>query len=234
MSEQHPRTESELVDFLRSIDEPAPAALHDQIETLVAEHSRGSGRRRRTAAAPGRAPARAWLLGGGAVVAAVVLAVLVAALSGGSSPTLTLRAASAPTLRAATRGAPAENPRSRGELAVAVDGVAFPYWEGRFGWRASGARSDRVDRRTVTTVFYTDDRGRRMGYAIVAGTPAPGVGGGVVAWRGATAYRLSSVNGVPVVTWLRDGHLCILSGRGVDGTALLRLASWSDRSGVAS
>jgi hypothetical protein len=29
------------------------------------------------------------------------------------------------------------------------------------------------------------------------------------------------------VTWLRDGHLCVLSGRGVSGATLLRLASWA-------
>jgi len=36
------------------------------------------------------------------------------------------------------------------------------------------------------------------------------------------------VRGAPVVTWLRDGHLCVVSGHGVSGATLLRLASWGD------
>jgi hypothetical protein len=37
-----------------------------------------------------------------------------------------------------------------------------------------------------------------------------------------------------VVTWLRDGHLCVVSGRGVSSATLLRLASWSDHDAIAS
>jgi hypothetical protein len=33
---------------------------------------------------------------------------------------------------------------------------------------------------------------------------------------------------MPVVTWLRGGHLCVVSGRGVDRATLLHLASWTD------
>ena len=50
--------------------------------------------------------------------------------------------------------------------------------------------------------------------------------GGVVSMRDGTAYRLLTVNGVAVVTWLRDGRLCVVSGRGVSGDRLLALASW--------
>ena len=52
--------------------------------------------------------------------------------------------------------------------------------------------------------------------------------------RDGTPYRLLTVNGTHVVTWLRDGHLCVVSGRGVNGATLLRLASWDDRRSVAS
>jgi hypothetical protein len=124
--------------------------------------------------------------------------------------------------------------RTHAQLAVAVDGVPFPYWEDRFGWRSIGSRTDRVDGRSITTVFYGDSSGRRIGYAILAGTPAPGVTGGVIAWRGGVSYRLLSENGAAVVTWLRDGHLCVLSGRGVSSAALLGLASWSDHDATAS
>lgn len=233
MNEPRPQNESELIDFVRSIDVPAPAALHGQVEALVSEHPRRGPRRRGAASSTGRVPSRAWALGGAAALAVVAVA-LVVGLSGGGASSVSVRAASALTVRPATMGAPAENPRNGAQLAVAVDGVAFPYWGGRLGWRATGARSDRIGGRTVTTVFYSDGRGRRMGYAIVAGTPAPRLSGGVVVWRGTTPYRLLDEDGVQVVTWLRDGRLCVLSGRGVDYTALLRLASWSGPPAAAS
>ena len=145
-----------------------------------------------------------------------------------------MRQAAAPTLRAATLPAPPESSANHAQLAVAVDGVPFPYWEDRFGWRSTGTRSDRIDGRTVTTVFYSDAAGRRIGYAILAGTPAPRIDGGVVAWRGGVPYRLLTANGAAVVTWLRDGRLCVVSGRGVSSATLLKLASWSDRDASAS
>lgn len=84
----------------------------------------------------------------------------------------------------------------------------------------------------MTTVFYSDGHGHRIGYAIVAGTPAPSARGGVIAWRARTPFRELVENGVPVVTWLRDGHLCVMSGRGVAGATLLKLASWDARAAV--
>jgi hypothetical protein len=137
---------------------------------------------------------------------------------------MSLREASAPTLRAATASAPRESAGNHEQLAAAVDDVSFPYWEERFGWRSTGTRSDRIAGHAMTTVFYADAHGRRIGYAIVAGTP-PRIGGGVVTWRGKVPYRLSVENGRSVVTWLRDGHLCVVSGRGVSGATLLRLAT---------
>ena len=56
---------------------------------------------------------------------------------------------------------------------MAVGGVTFPSWERAFGWRATGARTDTVGGREVTTVFYANSRGQRIGYAIAAG-PRPG------------------------------------------------------------
>jgi hypothetical protein len=135
--------------------------------------------------------------------------------------------AAAPTLRAATFPAPPESEAHHAQLAAAVDGVPFPYWEDRFGWRSTGTRSDRIEGHMVTTVFYANSSGRRIGYAILAGSPAPRIGGGVIAWRRGVPYRLLSKNGTSTVTWLRDGHLCVLSGHGVSGTTLLRLASWA-------
>ena len=231
MSEPRPHTESELVDLLRSIDVRAPEDLHRKVESLIAARSQSAGRgwiSRR----PLRMGRSGLALGlAGAVAAVVAIAI---GLSGGGAATLSMHQASALTLRPATVPAPAESPSNSAELTAAVEGVPFPYWEERFGWRSIGARTDRLAGRAVMTVFYMDTRGRRIGYAIVAGTPAPRLTGGTVAWRHGVPYRLMSENGAPAVTWLRHGRMCVVSGRGVDSATLLRLASWNDRGSVAS
>jgi hypothetical protein len=222
-----------IAELLRSFDAPAPESLHRRIESLVASHQSQSAPR-----SPRRGVRRfspLGLAGAGAVAAAVVaVAIAVGLGGGGSAPTVSFSQAAASTLRAATLPAPPESQAHHAQLAVAVNGVPFPYWEDRFGWRSTGSRTNRVDGRLVTTVFYDDSSGRRIGYAILAGTPAPRVGGGVVAWRGGVSYRLLTENGAAVVTWLRDGHLCVVSGRGVSSATLLRLASWSERDATAS
>ncbi len=216
MSERDPKIESELTERLRAIDVRAPRELHERIEALVAERS---GARRLPAG--GR-----WQLGGAVALGAIVAVLVIALASGGGSSKLTMRETVALTQRPATTSAPAENPHNGTELAVAVDGVPFPYWEDRFGWRSTGSRTDGVEGRAITTVFYANRAGQRIGYAIVAGTPAPGAEGGVIRWRGGTAYRLTHVGGSEVVSWQRDGHLCVIAGHGVSNATLLALASW--------
>jgi hypothetical protein len=176
------------------------------------------------------------LASAGAVAAAVVAVAIAVGLGGGGStaPTVSFSQAAASTLRSATLPAPPESQTQHAQLAVAVNGVPFPYWSERFGWRSTGSRTDRVDGRLVTTVFYGDSSGRRIGYAILAGTPVPRIDGGVIAWRDGVPYRLLNENGAAVVTWLRDGRLCVVSGRGVSSATLLRLASWSDHDATAS
>jgi hypothetical protein len=128
--------------------------------------------------------------------------------------------------------APAENHSHRAQLAASVQGIPFPYWEG-IGWRSTGARTDRIAGSSIRTVFYANDHGQRIGYSIVAGTPPP-AHGGTVTWHAGVPYRLLAQNGVPVVTWLRAGHACVVSGRGVDVHTLLRLASWQGERPVSS
>jgi hypothetical protein len=212
MSERTPPTESELVELLRSIDARAPERVHRRIDALVAE--RASPRRSRRAPRLGLAVA---------LTLGVIAVALVAGLSGGGSE-LTLRTAVALTLRAATAPAPAQDPQDPTELAADIEGVAFPYWEDRFGWRSTGARTDSVDGRTVRTVFYA--RGHQwIGYAIVSGS-APSVSGGIARTRGGTVYRFLTEDGARVVTWRRHGHLCVVSGHRVGDATLMALASW--------
>jgi hypothetical protein len=237
MTDRRPQTESELVEYVRVIDVPAPDSLHREVESLIAARSRLARRGRLTGSSGGGVrplvPARR-LAAVGALAAVAAAAAAIASISGGGASGLSLREASALTLRPATASAPTENMSNHTQLHASVDGVSFPYWGERFGWRSTGSRTDRVGGRTVTTVFYAEAGGRRIGYAIVAGTPAPRSTGGAVAWREKTPYRLLSENGTPVVTWLRNGHLCVVSGRGVSSATLLQLASWGDGRSVAA
>jgi hypothetical protein len=216
VSERPPHNEPEIAELVRSIDVPAPPELHRRIDALIAARAPHS----RWAAAPLR-------LGlAGALALAAIAVALVVGLSGGGSA-LTLHSAVALTLRPPTMPAPTQNPHNATELAADVEGVAFPYWEDSFGWRAAGARSDQLGGREVTTVFYARGHGQWIGYAILAGA-APRIGGGIVREREGTSYRFSSVDGASVVTWLREGHLCVVAGHGVDQETLMALASWHE------
>ncbi len=227
MSQRHVTNEAELVELIRSIEEPAPERLHRRTEALLARHARTGP----------RAGTRTLRLRLGAVSAIASVATLVAVLvldaAPGGSGSLSLQSATELTLRPATASAPRESSLRREQLSVAVEGVSFPYWGERFGWRATGSRSDRLGGHSVKTVFYTDDSGQRIGYAIVAGSNAPHMAAGRAHWRAGTAYWLSSVSGARVVSWLRGGHLCVVAGRGVSAATLLRLASWDDRGAPA-
>lgn len=230
MNDPRPRSEAELIEFVRSSDVRAPEALHRQIEQLVADRT---SRRRRptvrggfaTGAAP---PARRF--GAIAALAAVIVAVLVIVI-GGSGHSLSVQQATALTLSPARAPAPAESSNHHGTLAASIQGVHFPYWA-EFGWRSIGRRNDSVAGHAVTTVFYANRSGQRIGYAIVAGT-APGVSGGTVLRRNGTPYRLLPGQGAKTVVWLRSGRLCVLSGRGVDSATLLHLASSPPRASAA-
>jgi hypothetical protein len=234
MTDRRPPTETELVELVRSSDVRAPESLHRKVDAMIASRSsRSAPARGHGSAADVRGYSlRPRLAAVGAIAAALIALAVAVSLSGGSS-TLSVRDAAALTTRAATHAAPAESSSDRTELAVAVDGVSFPYWDGHFGWRSTGMRKDTVDGRSVTTTFYASGK-RRVGYAIVAGSAPSQGSGGVVSSHDGTEYRLLTYNGAPVVTWLREGHLCVVSGRGVDGATLLRLASWDDRRSTSS
>src|SRR5436305_1284090 len=168
MSERRPKTEAELVELVRAVDVRAPESLRASVQEMVAERTRTRTREGRGRGFARRAR-RPLVLTGAVATAAAVLAI--ALLAGGSSAPAgpTLSEAAALTLAPATHPAPPESPTQRAQLAAAVDGVSFPYWEGRLGWRSTGSRSDRLHGRQVTTVFYGDGGGRQIGYAIVSG-----------------------------------------------------------------
>ncbi len=218
----------------------APAALRHSVEALAT----GEGVSESPRAASGRLPhvPRARHLGRPRLVAGVALAAVVALVvavvvgggSGGGGATPTVLQASDAGLQPATRPAPAESPRDGHVLAASAAGLPFPYWEARplsrppgrpLGWRATGARLDTVGGRTVTTVFYGDRAGRRIGYSIVSGAALPVPAGAAVQRRGLTFHVVRSGH-TTVVTWREAGHTCILTARGVAPGTLERLAAW--------
>jgi hypothetical protein len=189
--------------------ERAPLALRMQHQALF---------RRR------RAPAVA--LGAvGAAGAAGALVWTLAALGGGQAAPTVAQAETIATRAATTSvGEPPDDQVTLPGLQAA--GVPFPYWEDRFDWHATGTRTDRLDGRLLTTVFYR--RGaERTAYTIVSGNPLAPVAAAYTTVRGGTVLAGSWSGGRPVVTWLRRGHTCVLSGgRGVSLGALTQLAGW--------
>lgn len=167
-----------------------------------------------------------------AAAAAAAAAMLAIALSSGGAGGPTLLQAASLTLRPAVLAPPAQSTSQGGELARSVDGIAYPYWQDSLGWRASGMRTDELDGRMVTTVFYTAEPSAQggpgqVGYAIVAGGALPLPGGSSKLSAKGIQFYLASSNGASVLTWRRAGHTCILVARGVSEATLLRLASWT-------
>jgi hypothetical protein len=222
MSQPPTPEDSRISDLIRSIDVRAPQELHDRVQELVAE---------RGGAARVRSTRRFALAGATAVVIAAAAIAAVVVGGGGGTGTGTLEhQASALALGQPAQAAPPQNPARRGELLASVEGVAFPAWSHTVGWHATGLRTGSVAGRPAATVYYGDWRGREVGYTIVGGPPVREVAGGSPAWRSGTEYRLVTMGGQPAVVWLRSGRLCVLTGHGVDGQTLLRLASLGDRS----
>ena len=233
MSQQRPRTEAELIELVRSIDVHAPESLHRHVDSLLLAHPK----RRRLAGVSGAlarslGSGRSWLAAVGASAAAAAAVGAIVALSTGPAGSLSLQSASALTLRPATAAAPRESKGNHDQLAASVQGVSFPYWEERAGWRSVGARSDRLDGREVRTVFYSNRDGARIGYAIFAGS-APTVSGGVLRLHRGLPFRLLNRDGVAVVSWHRGGHLCVMSGIGISAPGLMQLATLGDHGALA-
>lgn len=234
------------VELLRAADDLAPPSLHASVAALAAvasEEAAPSGRdalaasRRRRLRSLRRYPSRLGMAFAVATVIAGFVGIMLALGSPGgggnggatsnppgSAPQLNASTAATVALGPATAPAPSESASDRGDLAVAVDGVAFPYWKERFGWHGSGSRTDTLGGHAVTTVFYSNTSGQRIGYAIAAG-PAPETPGGTLVERWGVRYRLSSQDGANVVVWRRHGHMCVMAGREVSPRTLLRLAS---------
>ena len=175
-----------------------------------------------------RAPARpARRIGALAVAGAAAIAAATAVILALSSNSATPNVGDATAV--ATRPPLAHvAPAARGAATLASPREAslrFPSWAHQFGWKATGARRDRVGGHPATTVFYRR-AGHDVAYTIVGGRPLRLGSPARVSVRNGITLRSLTVHGRRVVTWLRHGHTCVLSGTSTEDAVLLRLASW--------
>jgi hypothetical protein len=192
--------------------EPVPTSLQTAVEA-----------RRRPRTGPRGLPR--WLIPrvatAGALAVAIVVVAAVVLTGGPGAPTVAeaarfaAEAPSGPAPRAVSDGA---------RLAVDVDGVVFPDLLRSYGWRAVAVNRGEIDGREITTVFYEKD-GRRIAYAIVAGSGLPRPSAAESTTREGVLFQTLRVDGRLVVTWRRLGNTCVLVGA-APPSELLTLASW--------
>ena len=200
-------------------------ALHEARATERAP----AGLRARVGAArpaPRAAARRRFTYAGGVAGAlAAVALVLALALPGGTPGAPSVSDAAALASRGPAVPPPAPDPMNPAvRLNQSVGAVYFPNWTSSFGWRAVGARTDRLDGQKAITVYY-EWRGVRIAYTIV-GAPALKEPGVRSTWLDGTELRTLTVNGRQVVTWRRSGDTCVLSGSGITAAELQTLAAW--------
>lgn len=129
----------------------------------------------------------------------------------------------------ASRGAVAPASPLRGKapsppLHPGLQDVYFPNWSSRFGWRAVGQRSDRLEGRLAVTMYYAAHDGRQIAYTIIAAPPLPEPPASVSRLEG-VELRTLTLDGRLIVTWRRSGHTCLLSSVDVPPSTLRRLAA---------
>lgn len=183
-------------------DVRAPQSLREAIE-----------RDRERAAAPARAPfwrRRRWGLAAAGIAAAALGAVVIANQPGsdntGPSPSNVYAAVRLDP----TKAAPARLGGDPPVLDAKVGALEFPDWQQKFGWKAVGRRDDDLSGRSVTTLFYRNPDGARLGYAVVAGKPLGDepVGRRII-HKGKT-YHVARGAQRTIITWTQQGHTCVI------------------------
>jgi hypothetical protein len=196
----------------------APQSLREAIE-----------RDRERAAARARMPfwrrRRLALVSAGAVVAALAVATIAIQTSENAAEPGLNKVYAAARLDA-TEPAPAPVGGTPPELGASVGRVDFPDWEKSFGWKAVGRRDDTLSGRPVTTVFYRNADGARLGYAVVSGDTLKAKPPGRRVTRKGKLYHVARVGGRTVVTWNQQGHTCaIVAPSRVPRARLVELAA---------
>jgi anti-sigma factor RsiW len=188
-------------------DVRAPQSLREAIE-----RDRG----RTTARAPASFWRRhRWALGAAGAVAAALAGVVIALDTGGNTTEPSLTKVYATARLAPTEAAPARLGGSPPVLDANVGKLEFPDWQRRFGWKAVGSRNDTLSGRPVTTVFYRNPEGARLGYAVVSGDPLGGNPPGRQVTRNGKAYKVARAGERTIVTWTQQGHTCAIVGPSV-------------------
>jgi anti-sigma factor RsiW len=206
-------------------------ALHTAVATGAPARLRANVERRRGAhRAPARARSRLLIGGAIATAAAVVLAlvlVLPTTLSGDPS----VSDAAALAHLAPTKDAPAGVPDTPQLLRADVDGVPFPDYTAKFGWKPDGARQDDPSGRKAKTVFYRKGD-RTIAYTIVSGDRLDPPENARVTKRGGVEFRSVRAGGRTIVTWERGGHTCVLSSSHASPDELVALADWRGKGAI--
>lgn len=199
-------------------DVRAPQSLREAIER---DRERAATRRR----APFWRRHRLGLAAAGAAAAALAVVAITLGTGGNETePSLTevYAAARLDPTAAAPRPLGGEPP----VLDVKVGNLVFPDWEKSFGWKAVGHREDELSGRAVTTVFYRNPDGVRLGYAVVAGDVLGGDPPGREVTRKGKTYSLARSGERTIVTWTQQGQTCVIvAPSAVPRAGLLDLAA---------
>jgi hypothetical protein len=196
----------------------APQSLREAVER---ERERASARAR----VPFWRRHRLGLALAGTAAVALVLAV-VALQSDESAGEPSLAKVTATARLTATEPAPRTVGGTPPDLDARVDNLVFPDWQEKFGWRAVGRRDDTVAGRPVTTVFYRNPDGARLGYAVVSGEPVDAEPPGREVTRDGKSYHVASAGERTIVTWEQQGHTCVIAASStVPATRLVDLAA---------
>jgi hypothetical protein len=173
-----------------------------------------------------RRAGRVGVIALGSALAASPAAAMVVVLAVGSGTVAPTVAQAAVLTGRAPQAVVGEPVVDRGTLpGVSAAGLTYPYWEDHFRYHAVGVRHDELGGRKITTVFYRHGSSR-VAYAIVSGAP---LRLGAKAWssklQGVKLWATQTSHGL-VVSWLRNGHTCILIGSHTALPAMYRLAAW--------
>jgi hypothetical protein len=214
MTDDRPDISERIRELTGAIE--APAELRARI--AAGEPARARHRRR-----------RAWLaLPAAGLAAAAVVVALVLGGGGGAAGTPSVDAAAALALTRPDLPAPKVDDADPHLVQARIAGIQFPNYAYAWKrWRAIGHRRGELSGRAATAVTYRGPIGD-VGYAIVSGAPLAEPDG--ARHRTENGVRLAIVRrgDLTVVTWRRDGHTCVLAGRGPGmEERLVSFASWA-------